>query len=80
MTFNNREDHIYFNAGELVELKADLPNKPVMLVKKVAKFNRVVGTASPDIKGLIGIVCFWFTTEGLYQEASFSTKDLKHAK
>ena len=63
----------YFHAGDIVQLKQDLPNKPVMIVKKVSK-ARI--TESSDKSLLLGIVCFWFTDSGLYQEQSFSTKDL----
>lgn len=65
---------IFFNPGELVQLRADLAYKPVMLVKKVVRFR---GTGESN--NLVGIACLWFTAGGLYQEQVFSSKDLEHA-
>lgn len=68
-------EKIYFLPGELVQIKQDLPNKPVMLVikKETSMFkNREV---SPD-GNLKGIRCRWFTSDGTLQEAIFNTKDL----
>lgn len=73
-------EKIYFLPGDVVELKQDIPNKPKMIVKKKAtKMIRPVKTEmeKTDEKFLLGIVCFWFTTDGLLQEAVFNTKDLK---
>lgn len=67
------DSKIYFNAGDIVQLKQDIPNKPKMIViKKITSVfkNEDKRTA------LRGIKCMWFTTEGLYQEAVFNTKDL----
>jgi len=65
-------EKVFFIPGDLVTIKHDLPNKPTMLVKgKETKTFK-------DIEGahFIGIKCFWFTTEGLYQESIYNTKDL----
>lgn len=75
---------IFFKAGELVELRVDLPYKPVMVVKAVKKSKlRNTIVSSTDTKPsqepkstLIGISCFWFTADYQYQEAVFNTKDL----
>lgn len=71
------DNNIYFNPGDLVQLRQDLPNKPVMIVvrKETSIFKH--DSKRPDRKSvLIGIKCRWFTTEGALQEAIFSTKDL----
>lgn len=73
------ETNIYFNAGDVVQLKQDIPNKPKMIVVK-----KVTSIFKHDIKGtedkkstLKGIKCMWFTTDGVYQENIFNTKDLE---
>lgn len=71
------EEKVYYLPGDLCEVKQDIPNKPKMIVKK--KVTKMIRPGPTDIKKdfLQGIVCYWFTTDGLYQENIFSTKDLK---
>lgn len=71
------EDKTYFNAGQIVELKQDIPNKPVMYVvkKETSVFKHDQKKDKKPI--LIGIRCRWFTTTGELQEAIFNTKDIK---
>ena len=65
-------DKIYFQPGDLVTLKKDIPNKPVMIVvKKVTTVFKNENESS-----LKGIRCRWFTKDGLLQEAIWNTKDL----
>ena len=67
----------FFHSGDLVELKQELPNKPKMIVTKIPKSRK----STEDAKQiLLGVVCFWFTTTGLYQEQRFNTKDLIKVK
>ena len=64
----------FFLPGNVVTLRQDIPNKPTMIVvKKVTKTIR-----TETLKGdfFQGILCRWFTTQGLLQEAVFNTKDL----
>ena len=65
------------NPGELVTLRQDIPNKPIMIVVKketsVFKHQKKIDDKRPI---LIGIKCRWFTKNGELQEATFSTKDL----
>ncbi len=70
------ENNIYFNAGDVVQLKQDIPNKPIMLVvkKETSLFKHDEKRDKKPI--LIGIRCRWFTTSGKLQEAIFNTKDL----
>jgi len=72
---NNRPRmHVFFNTGDIVELKQDIPNKPRMIVSKI---NRIRPTEkSSDRNVLLGVSCFWFSQDGIYQERIFSSKDL----
>ena len=72
------EDKIFLNPGEMVTLKQDIPNKPVMLVvkKETSVFKHDSQRLNDKKPILIGIRCRWFTTTGELQEATFSTKDL----
>ncbi len=72
------EEKIFLNPGEIVTLKQDIPNKPVMLVvkKETSVFKHDSKRLNDKKPILIGIRCRWFTTTGELQEATFSTKDL----
>lgn len=73
------EDNIYLNPGEIVTLRQDIPNKPLMVVvKKETSIFKHDRTNKRPI--LIGIRCRWFTSTGELQEAVFSTKDLVKIK
>lgn len=67
-------DKIFFTPGDLVTIKHELPNKPVMLVK--GKETKTIRGAEKDY--FVGIRCVWFTADGTFQEEIFSTKDLSH--
>lgn len=68
------EEKIFFMPGDIVTLRQDIPNKPVMLVlkKETSMFKNKQGEDSI----LRGIKCRWFTVSGELQEAVFNTKDL----
>ena len=72
------EDKVYFNAGDVVQLKQDIPNKPTMIVVKketlIFKHDKKVDDKKSTLKG---IRCRWFTSTGELQEAVWNTKDLK---
>lgn len=65
-------EKIFFVPGDLVQIKHSLTYKPRMLVK--GKETRIM--KDEDKNHFLGIKCFWFTTDGLYQEQVFNTKDL----
>lgn len=67
------EDKTLFFPGDLVTLRQELPNKPVMIVvrKESTIFRDEAKTNS-----LKGIRCRWFTTDNVLQEAVWNTKDL----
>lgn len=68
------EEKIYFMPGDVVTLKQNIPNKPTMLVIKVVTSIFKNKLDKKDI--LKGILCRWFTLDGLLQESVFNTKDL----
>lgn len=76
------ETNIFFNPGDVVTLKQDIPNKPIMIViKKVTSIFKHDPNKIEDRKSTLkGIKCMWFTTDHLYQEGIFSTKDLELIK
>ena len=71
------ETNIYFNPGDVVQLKQDIPNKPIMIVvrKETSIFKHDQKRLEDKKPILIGIKCRWFTTDGTLQEAIFNTKD-----
>ncbi len=70
------EEKIYFMPGDVVTIKQDLPNKPVMIVvkKQTTIFKHLKDEDKDSV--LIGIKCRWFTKDGALEEAIFNTKDL----
>ena len=62
----------YFLPGDLVTLKKDLPNKPIMIVKGTE--SRMFKDSS--LRQLVGIRCIWFSKDQILQTAVFNTKDL----
>lgn len=73
--FNNcNDDKIFLQPGDLVKLKQNIPNSPIMLVVKAERYILKGDTQNPPLRG---IKTRWFTKDGLLQEAIFSTKDLK---
>ena len=62
-----------FFPGDLVSLRQDLPNKPVMIV--VRKESTIFRDELKN-NSLKGIRCRWFTVTGELQEAVWNTKDL----
>ena len=63
-----------FFPGDLVTLRQELPNKPVMIV--VRKESTIFRDENKN-NNLKGIRCRWFTTDRQLQEAVFNTMDLK---
>lgn len=67
------DDKVYFQAGDIVTLRQNIPNKPIMYVIK--KETSMFKHQKKD-NVLKGIRCRWFTTNGEPQEEVFNTKDL----
>jgi uncharacterized protein YodC (DUF2158 family) len=68
---------IYFNTGDKVRLKQEVSNRPEMLVESVTKARMPRDQDDKSKSVLLGIKCFWFTTNGFYQEKTFNSKDLE---
>ena len=66
-------EKIFFIEGDLVTLRQDLPNKPVMLVQSVDK------STMAERPMLLGITCIWFTKNNELQKHRYNTKDLERA-
>lgn len=68
-------DKIFFMPGDVVTLKQDIPDKPIMLVikKETTIFKHLSSDKEPVLKG---IKCRWFTKDHKLQEAVWNTKDL----
>ena len=67
------EDKMMFFPGDLVTLRQELPNKPMMVV--VRKESTIFRDENKT-NSLKGIRCRWFTTYNELQEAVWNTKDL----
>ena len=70
---NNNEEKIYFSPGNIVTLKQNIPNKPLMIVHRIER-SIMRNKEGKDL--LKGCKVRWFTENGFLQEAIFSTKDL----
>ena len=73
---NLNEEKVFFKAGDIVTLKHNMPNKPIMLVK--GKETTLI--RKDDATHFKGMKCIWFATDLSLQEAVFSTKDLIHVQ
>ena len=70
------EENIYFKPGDVVQIKQDIPNKPLMLVVKKETSSLFKNNLEDKKNVLRGIRCRWFTTAGELQETVWNTKDL----
>ena len=69
------EENIFYKPGDIVQIKQDIPNKPLMIVVK--KETSLFKNSMEDKKNVLkGIRCRWFTTTGKLQETIWNTKDL----
>ena len=64
-------EKVFFMEGDLVQLRQELPNKPIMLVQSVDK------TVLGEKPRLLGVTCIWYTTVGELQKHRYNTKDLE---
>lgn len=67
------EDKTMFLPGDLVTIRQNIPNKPVMIV--VRKESTIFKDEN-KLNSLKGIRCRWFTNDNKLQEAVWNTKDL----
>lgn len=74
---NINQEKVYFSPGDVVTIRQNVPNKPIMLVKgKVQKTIR----GDNNSNHFQGIECIWFTINGELQKNTFNTKDLEFVK
>lgn len=66
------DDKTFFKPGDLVQIKQDIPNKPIMIVSRIER--NIIRKEGHEL--LKGVKTRWFTKDGLLQEAVWSTKDL----
>ncbi len=71
---------VFFKAGEIVQLKQDIDNKPQMIVDSVPKARMPREGEERQKSILLGVKCYWFTSTGFYQEKTFNSKDLEKLK
>ena len=69
----NEEDKVYFQPGDVVQIKQDVANKPKMVVIRI---ERSIMKNNEGRDYLRGVRCRWFSSDQKLQEAVFSTKDL----
>lgn len=70
------ENKIFYNPGDVCQVRHDVPNRPLMwVVEKVSRslYNKEINEKE---NVFLGIKCRWFDSDGDLQEALFSTKDL----
>lgn len=72
-SYVNPDEKIYFQPGDMCQMKQDIPNKPIMVVNRIER-SLMKNNEGKDY--LRGVKCRWFSTDGKLQEAVFSTKDL----
>lgn len=74
---NNELDKIYFVAGDIVEVRHNIENKPKMFVTD--KITKSIKDKDGNIENVfLGLKCKWYDKNQVLHEAIFSTKDLKH--
>ena len=77
MMINNELDKIYFVAGDIVEVRHNIENKPKMFVTD--KITKSIKDKDGNIENVfLGLKCKWYDKNQVLHEAIFSTKDLKH--
>ena len=67
------DEKVFFQPGDMVQMKQDIPNKPIMVVSRIER-SLMKNNEGKDY--LRGVKCRWFSTDSKLQEAVFSTKDL----
>ena len=74
---NIEQEKIYFVAGDIVEVRHNIENKPKMFVTD--KITKSIKDKDGNIVNVfLGLKCRWYDKTQVLHEAIFSTKDLKH--
>lgn len=70
-------EKIYFVAGDLVEVRHEIENKPKMFVTD--KIIKSIKDKDGNVESVfLGLKCKWYDKNQVLHEAIFSTKDLIH--
>lgn len=74
---NIEQEKIFFVAGDIVEVRHNIENKPKMFVTD--KITKSIKDKDGNIENVfLGLKCKWYDKNQVLREAIFSTKDLKH--
>ena len=74
---NIEQEKIYFVAGDIVEVRHNIENKPKMFITD--KITKSIKDKDGNIENVfLGLKCKWYDKNQVLHEAIFSTKDLKH--
>lgn len=74
---NIEQEKIFFVAGDIVEVRHNIDNKPKMFVTD--KITKSIKDKDGNIENIfLGLKCKWYDKNQVLHEAIFSTKDLKH--
>lgn len=75
---NIEQEKVFFVAGDIVEVRHNIDNKPKMFVTD--KITKSIKDKDGNIENIfLGLKCKWYDKNQVLHEAIFSTKDLKHA-
>ena len=74
---NIEQEKIFFVAGDIVEVRHNIENKPKMFITD--KITKSIKDKDGNIENVfLGLKCKWYDKNQVLHEAIFSTKDLKH--
>lgn len=74
---NIEQEKIYFVAGDIVEIRHNIENKPKMFITD--KITKSIKDKDGNVENVfLGLKCKWYDKNQVLHEAIFSTKDLKH--
>ena len=74
---NIEQEKTFFIAGDIVEVRHNIENKPKMFVTD--KITKSIKDKDGNIENVfLGLKCKWYDKNQVLHEAIFSTKDLKH--
>ena len=73
---------VKYNAGDLVQIRHEIPNRPIMVVEKAAfsHFRIADDGKTEDSKTIQGIDCMWFGPDMSLHRGRFNFKDLEKIK
>ena len=73
------DERIFLKPGDIVQVRHKvIKHRPIMYI--VEKITRQFKSGEEIENAFVGMKCRWFTSDGLMQEAVFSTKDLELCK